>query len=457
MSASWRLQDLCNLGGTTHQAWSPTDHRTRLAGQAAKALRPSLAAASEAHLIWVPGRIEVAGKHTDYAGGRSLLVATRQGIAMVAVPRRDRTVVVLDAANLVSFEFSLDSQLSHGRHLGWQNYFAITARRLARNFPDLSRGASISFFGNLPVAAGLSSSSALVVGTYLALATLNRLPARKDFRQAIPDRETLAGYLGAVENGYPFGSLDGNQGVGTFGGSEDHTAILCGQPDKIVQYRYSPVRFERSIDLPNDFVFAIATSGIRAEKTGSAMDDYNRLSLQCQEIARLWSKRTGSMVSDLGSIRAENPDAVGKFAALVEDAEDAAFSIDQLKQRFAHFEEENEVIVPNAAAALTAGDMDQFGAWIDRSMHLAEALLGNQVPETSFLSAKARQLGAVGASAFGAGFGGAVWALVPKGEAEQFTYHLRKSYLQAFPQHEETATFCLTDAGPPAMEIAPES
>ena len=33
------------------------------------------AAASGPSLYWVPGRIEVAGKHTDYAGGRSLLAA----------------------------------------------------------------------------------------------------------------------------------------------------------------------------------------------------------------------------------------------------------------------------------------------------------------------------------------------------------------------------------------------
>ena len=30
-------------------------------------------------LYWVPGRVEVAGKHTDYAGGRSLLAAISKG------------------------------------------------------------------------------------------------------------------------------------------------------------------------------------------------------------------------------------------------------------------------------------------------------------------------------------------------------------------------------------------
>ena len=45
----------------------------------------------------VPGRIEIFGKHTDYAGGRSLLAAVPRGFAVVARPRTDRRVRVIDA------------------------------------------------------------------------------------------------------------------------------------------------------------------------------------------------------------------------------------------------------------------------------------------------------------------------------------------------------------------------
>ena len=37
--------------------------------------------------FFVPGRIEVLGKHTDYAGGSSLVVAAEQGFCLVAAPR----------------------------------------------------------------------------------------------------------------------------------------------------------------------------------------------------------------------------------------------------------------------------------------------------------------------------------------------------------------------------------
>ena len=48
--------------------------------------------------------------------------------------------------------------------------------------------------------------------------------------------ENLVEYLGCIENGQSFGILTGESGVGTFGGSEDHTAILCARAGQISQY-----------------------------------------------------------------------------------------------------------------------------------------------------------------------------------------------------------------------------
>lgn len=59
---------------------------------------------------------------------------------------------------------------------------------------------------------------------------------------------------------------------------------------------------------------------------------------------------------------------------------------------------------------------------------MAEDALENQVPQTVWLAAQARALGAAGATAFGAGFGGAVWALVANGGAEEFAKAWVASY-----------------------------
>ncbi len=66
-----------------------------------------------------------------------------------------------------------------------------------------------------------------MIAVFLAAAALNDLDQTVPFRAAIGSTTDLAGYLGTVENGQTFGPLAGDKGVGTFGGSEDHTAILC--------------------------------------------------------------------------------------------------------------------------------------------------------------------------------------------------------------------------------------
>ena len=47
--------------------------------------------------FFVPGRIEVLGKHTDYAGGSSLVSAVERGFCLMARPRQDQQVRVVDA------------------------------------------------------------------------------------------------------------------------------------------------------------------------------------------------------------------------------------------------------------------------------------------------------------------------------------------------------------------------
>src|SRR5437762_1504463 len=121
------------------------------------------------HAFFVPGRIEFLGKHTDYAGGRSLICAVEKGLCVVVAPRADRKIRIVDARSEEQTSFELSPHLSPT--VGhWSNYPMTVGRRVARNFPaaDL-RGADIVFMSDLPPAAGMSSSSALIVAIFLAL------------------------------------------------------------------------------------------------------------------------------------------------------------------------------------------------------------------------------------------------------------------------------------------------
>lgn len=405
---------------------------------------------------WVPGRIEVLGKHTDYAGGRSLLCAVERGICMAAIPSGDSRLRILDALSMELVECEMHPDIT-GPARQWGSYPATVARRMLRDFPTLGspRGADIVFASDLPRASGMSSSSALIVATFLALSDANDLRSLPEFTRHIRDDLQLAGYLGAVENGWSFESLAGDTGVGTLGGSEDHTAILCGRADALVQYSFRPVRFERSTALPGGYCFVIGVSGVRAEKTGAARESYNRASRAVSAMESSWRDATGRDESTLAALLSSSPDAPGRLRTLLGGAGGAGFTASELLTRLEHFIVESEEIVPAATEALARGDIEEFGAVVDRSQRGAERLLGNQIDETIALAHSARDLGAAAASAFGAGFGGSVWAMVRSNEAEEFLRRWEEHYRQRFSDGAAAgeAAFFATGAGPRAMRI----
>ena len=431
-----------------------TTRRLTLLQRAGDALRGMGGTASTA-LRWyhVPGRIEVLGKHTDYAGGRSLLCATEQGIALVAGARSDAVVRVVDTTLGSGLEFPLRAGLEPDPG-HWSAYVMTVGRRLARDFPELDRGVNLAFAGDLPPAAGLSSSSALIVGAYLALADANRLGGAGDFGSRLAAPEQLADYLGAVESGKGFGPSAPDRGVGTQGGSEDHTAILCAQSGRLVQYGFDPVRLERAVPLPDGLRFAVAVSGVAAEKTGAARERFNELAALTAELLRLWVEAgEGSGASLIAALQSE-PDGPARLCRAVETAR-SPLPRERLLARVAQVWTESQELVPAASEALAPGkgDLAQFGSVVERSQRGAEEGLGNQVPETTMLVRLARELGAVAASAFGAGFGGSVWALVRDAEAPPFVECWRRAYLERFPARAGQAAWLTTRPAPPAVAL----
>lgn len=427
----------------------------RFARCARRLAAAGLAGDAAARAVFVPGRIEVLGKHTDYAGGRSLIAAAEQGFCLVAVARAEPSVraFALDLGEECEFALSGDLRPTVGH---WSNYLMTVARRVARNFPGPLGGASVAFASDLPIAAGMSSSSALMVACFLALAAINRLDEREEYRRDVAGPESLAEYLGTVENGQTFGRLVGDKGVGTFGGSEDHTCMLCSRPGHLSQYAYCPVRLERRIALPAGHVFAIASSGVAAEKTGEAMEKYNRASRLASAVAETWRRATGRADPHIEAALAAPAvgDPAGRLRHVLKGLPPGGlFSKKELAARFEHFLAESREIIPAAGDALAAGRLDEFGRLVDRSQEVAETLLGNQVPQTVWLARCARDLGAAAASAFGAGFGGSVWALVREDAAGALLGEWARRYGAAFPAEAAEARFFCSRPGPAALAV----
>lgn len=365
---------------------------------------------------FVPGRVELLGKHTDYAGGRSLLCALERGFCVMAAPRADQQLRLLDSRTGVCVELAPGDPAPET----WARYPAAVLRRLQAD-QRLQQGADMAFLSDLPAAAGMSSSSAFVVATYLAL-------CGEEWPEG---REALAAYLAAAE-----------VGVGTHGGSEDHTAILCCQPGCWSQYRFCPAQREQVMRAPEGLVLVIAVSGVTASKAGAARSDFNRIADCTVEILKIWKQKSGREDATLAAAL-----AAGAYQPLM------GMLAGPLRARLEQFHNESDVWIPAAAFAARAGDWDALGEFVACSQAGAEAALGNQIPETTALAASARRLGAVAASSFGAGFGGSVWALVRRAEAPAFCAAWERDYHVAFAARQGESLFFASDAGPAALHI----
>lgn len=407
--------------------------------------------------FFVPGRIEVLGKHTDYAGGRTLVAAAEHGFCIVAQPRDDRRMVVIDARSGETIRFGIDPGLTPPTD-SWAQYPMTVAARVARNLPGACRGADVAMVSDLPAAAGLASSAALTVGMFLVLSETNQLPSRDEYWHNIGGKIDLAGYLGAIQSGQSFGTFEGDADAGVFGGDEDHTAILCAEANEIGQYAYCPVEFERAVRVPPGHVFAIGATGVVVEATDAARARRNAPRRLADLLARLWQRKTGRDDAHLADALSSAADAADQLKHMLETDDVEADDIDPADRvamiaRVEHFMLESGEILPEAADALAGNDLRAFGRLVDRSQHLTERLLGDQTPETIFLAASARRLGAEAASSFGPGFGGSVWALLEAPRADDFLTAWADEYRIEFAQHSERSKFFLTGAGPAAFRV----
>lgn len=401
---------------------------------------------------FVPGRIEVLGKHVDYAGGRSIVCAIDRGIAFAASLREDAVLRAIDVAREEAREAALD--IGTVSTADWATYIAALARRVARDFPTTLNGVDVAIASDLPSASGLSSSSALLIAAFLALAGANAWFDDTELGSALRSSPAtaLAEYLAAVESGRSYGSLAADEGVGTLGGSQDHTAILCAVRDRLSRFEFLPTRHLGDVELPTPLSFAVAYSGVHAAKTAAARDSYNRASLAVSEIVRIWQEQTRNRT--IKSLRrAIEARGVAGVRAAIRMSESNDFSAAELISRLDHFVSEMK-LHDAAASALTQQDWRTFGDLVSESQRGAEQLLGNQVPQTIELVRLAVAEGALAASAFGAGFGGSVWALVETGSAERMTDRWREAYASIYPDDASGSTFFVTRPRDAAHYIA---
>jgi galactokinase len=261
----------------------------------------------------------------------------------------------------------------------------------------------------------------------------------------------LAWYLGSVENGVDFPGLPGSSGVGIRGGSEDQTAILACKAEHVSLFRFQPVTPLDETRMPGDWVFVLASSGVQADKADSVKDRYNRASNAARALLAIWNQHSTEKANSLAQALHSGREASDRLKGWLAPTGDGAFTVDDLSRRLDHFVRET-ARGPLALIAFRDADRRALGQLSADSQRDADVLLGNQIPETIALARLARDLGAFGASSFGAGFGGSVWAAVDAADAHHFGQEWVRAYAKQHPHLGEQPWFACRP-GPPATSV----
>jgi galactokinase len=327
---------------------------------------------------WVaraPGRVNLIGEHTDYNGFGVLPLALDRAAWIAAAPRPEPVLRIrnVEPARWPAEEIALRELPHRERARTWVDYLVAGLRTAPP-----AHGLELVVGSDVPVAAGLSSSAALVVAALLLV-------------QPERSRVELAELAARAEH-Y----------VGTHSGGMDQAIALLARAGHALRIDFRPLRI-RAIALPPELAVLVAPSGVVAAKGGAAQAAYNQRVAECARAAALLGAPPGGLLADVpGERRAE------RTAALVDP---------RLAAR-ARFVFEEAARVDAAEAALARGDLASLGRLLDASHTGLRELYEVSHPVVDARVEELRAAGAAGARIVGAGFGGCAVAVCRRAEVE---------------------------------------
>jgi len=357
------------------------------------------------HLARAPGRVNLVGEHTDYNNLPVLPMALQREARVAFRPRSDGMVVIQstnDEFPPVEFEIAPGIPPEEPGH--WGNYVKAAANELARRYA-IWQGFDGVLRSDIPVAAGLASSSAIVTAIGLALAHVNEVHVEeRSFADVLADAERY---------------------TGTRGGGMDQAIAMGGRRGSAAKITFAPLRL-RHHQVPADWCFIVADTGERAEKSGAARNVYNLRRSECEEAFSfvveevVRSNRVHMIPTDYPSLLRALP-----VADLLHIGEDVLKS--NLLRRFRHVLTE-AARVDEGIDRMRAADVTGFGSLMDASHASLRTDFLVSTARLDELAAIAREGGAAGARLTGAGLGGCIVALADRSTVDLVIEALVEQY-----------------------------
>ena len=333
-----------------------------------------------------PGRINIIGEHTDYAGGLCLPAAVDRFLAVAAAPADE--IAAVSQGHGPPVAAAADPIRPHGN---WADHPLGVLAELAREGVPVSVRLAVA--SDLPTGAGLSSSAALGVATAVAVMELSGHDV---------DGDRVARLCRRSENRF----------LGVPSGLMDQVACVHGRRGQALLFDAMAETVE-AIPLPRDLDFLVIESGVRRSLRGSHYRD--RPAEAAEALARARTKHQGlRSLADLD---------IGEVEALALP--------EPLNRRARHIVTETQR-VRQAVACLGDGDLEALGKLLLASQLSLARDAEVSLPELDALVEEAIDAGCLGARLMGAGFGGSVIAIARSRGVSEISKRLAASH--AVPQ-----------------------
>ena len=345
--------------------------------------------------FFAPGRVNLIGDHIDYSGGQVFPCAIEHGTTML-VRRSTDSMVKLASDNFDLMANLRQDELETKYDDHWINY-PLAVLQQFRMAGVKTTGFECLYFGNLPSAAGLSSSAAIEVVTAYAL---NQLYA------ANMDLPTIATLCQQAEN----------QFVGVQCGIMDQYAVAMGKEGHAMLLDCQTLECEQVPLALRDYTFVLVNSNQRRELSES-----------------LYNERVQQTVTALHLIQKRH--SIEQLAGLnisqLEDCEQLFTEHPVEYARARHVVEEQSRVV-RAVAELKLNNLVEFG----RLMYASHDSLRDQYgvssdPLNLLVDLTRDNSDVLGARLTGAGFGGCTVNLLKQDRIDAFKETISEPYQNA--------------------------
>jgi galactokinase len=345
---------------------------------------------TEPDIFAAPGRVNLIGEHTDYAEGFVMPVAIDFATLAAISPRADGKVVIY-AENFAEERVFDAAALPMRATKHWSDYPLGVLAMLAGEGNKIP-AFSLTLWGDVPLASGLSSSASIEVATALAVTSLIGV----SYPGAI-----LARLCQRAENEFVGANCGIMDQFISANGAEDHALLLdC----RDLSYRLAPI--------PSNVALVIANTMVKHSVAGG---EYTSRRAQVEEAAAV----IGRHRPEVKFLRDATLDDLARWGK--------EMSPEALK-RARHVISENTRTVA-AADALLRGDLKTLGRLMAEAHASYSRDFEASCVEADAMVALAQDLpGLIGARLTGGGFGGCTINLVERDVAEEFAEELAARY-----------------------------